>query len=473
MSAIVAIVGRPNVGKSTLFNRLVGKRQAIECDEEGTTRDPVTSFVYEEKVDYLLIDTGGLEFDESEGSIEEDTQTQARLAANEADVILFCVNTQEELTRNDELAAQYLRKTAKNKPIFLIGTKADSGKSSDEYPEIFNLGINEESLHFTSSTQGLGIKHLKSDLAKFLNTEGYGKRYQREEGDTAPPRISFFGRPNAGKSSMINTLLKRNECIVSDEAGTTRDSKDVEYQLEDRSYTLVDTAGVRRQSKIDDPIEKFSVMRSFKAIAESDVVVYLVDSETGVNAIDQKLLGELKNLKVGVIVAINKWDLREKGEESQKRFYNYLSKKIPFMPWAPVLFTSNITKKNLLKLFPMIDGIVMERQKKIPTGELNSFLQEVSNLHPPAGLKNKRPRLKYITQTGINPPQFKILGSKLDFLHWSYQRYFEHRMRDAYGFEGTGIDIEYKNGSSNPYDESGGQKNWRAVKKGNFKRENL
>jgi len=306
-----------------------------------------------------------------------------------------------------------------------------------------------------------------------LTAQRFGKRYQREEGDISPPRISFFGRPNAGKSSMINTLLKRNECIVSSEAGTTRDTKDIEYTKDDRSYILVDTAGVRRQSKIDDPIEKFSVMRSFRAISESDVVVYLVDSEVGVNSIDQKLLGELKNLKVGVIVAVNKWDLREGGEEAQKRFFQYLSRKIPFMPWAPLVFTSNITKKNLLKLFPMIDGIILERQKKIPTGEINSFLEEVSNLHPPAGLKNKRPRLKYITQIGINPPQFKVHGSQLDYLHWSYQRYFEHRMRDAYGFEGTGIDIEYKNSSSNPYDASGGKKNWRAVRKGTFKKENL
>lgn len=473
MSAIVAIVGRPNIGKSTLFNRIVGKRQAIECDESGTTRDTVSSFVIEEKVDYLLIDTGGLEFDEISGDIEEDTQTQARIAANEADVIIFCVDTKEDITKNDELAAQFLRQSEEGKPIFLVGTKADDGKTELDYPEIFNLGIKEESLHFVSSTQGYGIQDLKKKLASFLHKEGYGKRYVRAEDDISPPRITFFGRPNAGKSSMINRLMKRQACIVSSEEGTTRDTKDVEFTLNNKNYILVDTAGVRRKSRVKDVIEKFSVMRSLRAIAESDVVVYLVDADVGVNAIDQKLIGELKNLKTGVIIAVNKWDLREQGEESQKRFYNYLSRKIPYMPWVPVLFTSSKTKKNLLKFFPMVDDIVAQRAQKFKTTELNAFLQELVNLHPPAGLRNKQPRLKYMTQVGVNPPHFKIQGSKLDFLHWSYQRYLEHRMRDAFGFEGTGIEIEYKNGSVNPYDEKGGAKNWRAVNKGTFKRENL
>ncbi len=473
MAAIVAIVGRPNVGKSTLFNRLVGKRQAIEADESGTTRDPVTSFVESEKVDYLLVDTGGLEFDEADGDIEEDTQTQARIAASEADIILFCVNTQEDLTRNDEMAAQFLRQVEDGKPVFLIGTKADDGTNELDYPEIFNLGIKEESLHFVSSTQGRGIKELKTKLEKYLDKQGYGKRFKRDDDDLSPPRIAFFGRPNAGKSSMINRLLKKQACIVSSREGTTRDTKDVEFVLNDKKYILVDTAGVRRKSRVDDPIEKFSVMRSFKAIAEADIVVYLVDAGVGVNSIDQKLIGELKLLKTGVIIAVNKWDLREQGEESQKRFYGYLSRKVQYLPWAPVLFTSSKTKKNLLKFFPMVDDIMIERSKKYQTGELNAFLQEIVNLHPPAGLRNKQPRLKYMTQVGINPPHFKIQGSKLDFLHWSYQRYLEHRMRDAFGFEGTGIELEYKNGSSNPYDEKGGAKNWRAVNKGTFKRENL
>ncbi len=472
MAAIVAIVGRPNVGKSTLFNRLVGKRQAIEADESGTTRDPVTSFVESEKVDYLLVDTGGLEFDEAEGDIEEDTQTQARIATNEADVILFCVNTQEEITRNDELAAQFLRQVEEGKPVFLVGTKADDGRTELDYPEIFTLGIHEESLHFVSSTQGRGVKELKAKLEQYLYKEGYGKRFKRDEDDVSPPRVAFFGRPNAGKSSMINCLLKKKACIVSDREGTTRDTKDVEFVLHEKKYILVDTAGVRRKSRVDDPIEKFSVMRSFKAIAEADIVIYLLDAEGGVNAIDQKLIGELKILKTGVIIAVNKWDLREQGEESQKRFYHYLSRKVPYMPWVPVLFTSSKTKKNLLKFFPIIDDIMKQRSQKISTGELNAFLQEVVSLHPPAGLKNKQPRLKYMTQVGVNPPHFKIMGSKLDFLHWSYQRYLEHRMRDAFGFDGTGIVLEYKNGSSNPYDE-GGAKNWRAVNKGKFKKENL
>jgi GTP-binding protein len=473
MSAIIAIIGRPNVGKSTLFNRIIKQRKAIECNESGTTRDTVSEFVESEKVDYLLVDTGGLEFDIQSSTIEEDTQKQARIAIDQADVILFCINTQEPLTNNDELAANLLRAKQDRKPIFIIGTKADSGITEAQYPEIFSLGIKTENIFFTSSNQNSGIKQLKNSIENHLINEGYGKRYKREVGDKSPPRISFFGRPNAGKSSMINCLLKKEVCIVSEEEGTTRDSKDIEYRLNDKNYILVDTAGIRRKSKVNNVTEKFSVMRSMKAISESDVVIYLIDAEVGVNSIDQKLIGELKKLKPGVIIAVNKWDLKEQGEDSQKRFYNYLSKKIPFLPWAPVIYTSSNIKKNLLKFFPIVDDIVKERCKSLPTGELNSFLQEVISLHPPAGLKNKKPRFKYIVQKGINPPHLMVYGSKLDFLHWSYQRYFEHRLRDAYGFYGTGIDIEYKNGSSNPYDKDGGAKNWRAVKKGNFKEENL
>lgn len=472
MSAVVAIIGRPNVGKSTLFNKVLKKRTAIECDQSGTTRDPVTALYEGSKVDFLLVDTGGLEFSDTNGSIEEDTQAQARVAAMEADVLVFCVNTKEEITENDSLVAEFLRKNVGKKPIFLVGTKADNGGGEEEFPEIYSLGIDSHSVHFVSSKQNKGVKVFLEKLEFFLHAQGYGKRYIRSEEDLTPPRISFFGRPNAGKSSYVNAVLQREECIVSDVAGTTRDRKDTQLQWNHKMYHLIDTAGIRKRSKISDPIEKYSVMRSFQAIAESDVVVYLLDATQGVTAMDQKLLGELKTLKTGVIIAVNKWDTREKGEEEQKRFLGYFGRKVPFLPYAPVIFTSAVNRRGVMRIFEMTDDIIEERSQKISTGQLNSFLTEITHLHPPSGLKNTRPRMKYITQKNINPPHFVVHGSKLDFLHWSYQRYFEHRMRDAFGFHGTGIEIEYKNSGKNPYSDSQ-KKNWKAVKKGKFKEENL
>lgn len=473
MAAIVAIVGRPNIGKSTLFNRLIGKRKAIECDESGTTRDPITSLYEGKNIDFLLVDTGGLEFDESVGSIEADTQTQARVAAKQADLILFCVDVKEEITRNDELAAQFLREHVRHTPIFLVGTKADSGESIIDHPELYSLGIHADESLCVSALHAKGLKLLLDKIEYTLEKLGHKKRFIRTEEDTSAPRVSFLGAPNAGKSSFINGLLQRKECIVSEIAGTTRDAKEIPFHYLGNDYLLVDTAGIRRKSKIDDIIEKFAVMRSFQSALESDVVVYLVDNSKGITAMDQKLIGELVEMKTGLIIAVNKWDLNEKGEEAQERFRKYINRKLPFVPWAPVIFTSATEKKNIMKIFSMVSGIVQIRAQKFKTGELNSFVQEVIHLHPPAGLKNKHPKLKYMTQVGINPPCFKVFGSHLDFLHWSYSRYFEHRLRDAFGLEGTGITIEYKNGTKNPYNPEGGKKNWRAVKKGTFKEENL
>ncbi len=473
MAAVVAIVGRPNIGKSTLFNRLIGSRKAIECDVEGTTRDPITALHEGENVDFLLVDTGGLEFDELAGTIEEDTQAQARIAATQADLILFCVDTKSEITRNDERAAEFLRKNVRHTPIFLVGTKADGGGHISEYPELFSLGVNAEESLAVSALHAKGLRTLLEKIEHTLEKLGHKKRFVREESDQSPPRISFLGMPNAGKSSFVNALVQRKECIVSEIAGTTRDCKEIPFHFLGNDYVLVDTAGIRRKSKIDDIIEHFAVMRSFQAALQSDVVVYLVDNSKGITAMDQKLIGELLDMKTGVIIAVNKWDLSEKGEDAQDRFRKYINRKLPFIPWAPVIFTSATEKKNIMKIFEIANGIVQMRAQKFSTGELNSFLQEVIHLHKPAGLKNMHPKMKYMTQTGINPPQFRIFGSHLDFLHWSYQRFLEHRFRDAFGFEGTGITLEYKNGTPNPYDLGGGKKNWRAVKKGNFKEENL
>lgn len=473
MAAVVAIVGRPNIGKSTLFNRIVGSRKAIECDVEGTTRDSITALHEGKNVDFLLVDTGGLEFDEAKGSIEEDTQSQARIAATQADLILFCVDVKSEITRNDELAAQFLRENVRHAPIFIIGTKADGGEHISEYPDLYSLGVNADESMTVSALHAKGLRVLIEKIEQTLEKLGHKKRFIREETDTSPPRISFLGMPNAGKSSFVNALVQRNDCIVSEIAGTTRDAKEIPFHFLGNDYILVDTAGIRRKSKIDDIIEHFAVMRSFQSALQSDVVVYLIDNSKGITAMDQKLIGELLEMKTGVIIAVNKWDLSEKGEEAQERFRRYINRKLPFMPWAPVIFTSATEKKNIMKIFEIANGIVQIRAQKFTTGELNSFLQEVIHLHKPAGLKNMHPKIKYMIQSGINPPQFKIFGSHLDFLHWSYQRYLEHRFRDAFGFEGTGITIEYKNGSKNPYDPEGGKKNWRAVKKGNFKEENL
>ncbi|MEI7511642.1 MAG: ribosome biogenesis GTPase Der [Candidatus Peregrinibacteria bacterium] len=449
MPAIVAIVGRPNVGKSTLFNRALGERRAIESDVAGTTRDTITALYEGEKVDFLLVDTGGLEFEETGGSIESDTQVQARLAASEADLILFCIDTKEELTRNDYETAQLLRK--QKKPVFLVGTKADSGNRAEDFPEIFSLAVGDGDPFFISAAHNRGVQGLLDAIETHLEKRSFQKRFKHDDDSTAPIRLAFLGRPNAGKSSLVNAILGKDECIVSDIPGTTRDSKHTEISRDGQEFSLIDTAGIRQRSNISDRLEKYAVMRSFQAIAECDIALYILDAKEGVTAQDLRILGEIQNMYTGVILIINKWDTQEKGQEEQAKFLNYLHREIQFLPWAPVLFVSALNKKNIPQIFPLAKNVFLERQKRIGTGELNAFLKEAQHLHTPAGTKNTRPRIKYGTQVEVSPPHFIFFGAQLSLIHFSYKRYLEHRIRDAFGFDGTGIKMEYRTADKNPY----------------------
>lgn len=454
MPALVTIIGRPNVGKSTLFNRIIGERRAIESPISGTTRDKITALYEGEKTDALFVDTAGIEFSDSTSDLEENVQAQARIAAQEADLILFCVDTKEEYTQKDFAVAEFLRKNIKKTPIFIIGTKADSGMTPDLFSELFSLGIPGAEVFLLSAAHYKGVRELLQAIDSHLFLRGFGKRFLREEKTISPIRLSLLGRPNVGKSSLTNAIIGKEVAVVSSISGTTRDTNMIDFSRDNASFRLIDTAGIRRRSKREeDPIEKYSVLRSLQTIHECDIVLFVVDALEGVTAQDAKILSEINEAFSGIILVVNKWDEQEKGEESQKRFLAHIRRQISFLPWIPVVFLSAKTKKNVDRIFPAANAIFDERKKKIGTGKLNAFLQEIQLLHIPAGMKNTKPRMKYMTQIGVHPPHFVVFGSKLDSLHFSYQRYFENRLRDAFGFEGTGIKIEYRNGAKNPYEQ--------------------
>jgi GTP-binding protein len=423
---IVAIVGRANVGKSSLFNAIIGRREAIVANEPGTTRDSIVAKASYGKKDFWLVDTAGMKdaTDEFEFTIQE----QILQAADSADIVMVVVEANIHITEEDRRIAKMILKT--KKPVFLVVNKSDK-KGSLAYKDFQKLGIKQ--IYFTSTTQNKGLEELVQSISNELPQATI---------DSDPNRIklAILGRPNVGKSQLFNSLSKKQQAIVADRAGTTRDINRVIVKYNKQEIELLDTAGIRRNGRIEVGIEKFSVIRSLSAIEEADVCLLLMDVNELGTQLDQKIAGLIKEAGKGLILVVSKWDsVIDKDAFTRDKLAPMIQREFIFVPWAPLIFTSSITGQNVTKIFDLTSEIYRNRQKKITTAELNRWLRSAVDEHPPAGLKNSHPKLNYITQTEEDTPNFKVFGSHTKLLHWSYKRYLEKRMREKYGFEGTPI----------------------------------
>lgn len=423
---IVAIVGRANVGKSSLFNAVLRSREAIVAQEPGTTRDSITAKATYNGRDFWLVDTAGIK--DPEDDFELTIQEQITQAAESADVIWVVIESNVILTQEDRRVAKMALKS--KKPVFLVVNKIDKQPkaTTDQYK---GLGIKD--IVLTSTTQNSGIDDLLDELVSVI------PRTQMQE-DEDRIRVAVLGRPNVGKSYLFNTLAKKQQAIVADRAGTTRDVNRTVVRYQGREIELMDTAGIRRSGKIGQGVERFSVLRSLSAIEQSDVCLLLMDANELNVALDQKIAGMIKESGKGTVLVVSKWDeLEDKTAFSRDQLAAQIKHNYDFMPWAPLIFTSSVTGQNVIKLFDIALEIYEARKTLIKTTELNRWLKSVTIKHPPAGLKNRSPKLNYIVQEDDNPTNFKVYGAHTKFLHWSYKRFMERELREKYGFAGTPI----------------------------------
>lgn len=423
---IVAIVGRANVGKSSLFNAVLDRREAIVAKEAGTTRDSIMAKASWNDQDFWLVDTAGMK--DAEDEFEFTIQEQIQQAAESADLIWVLVEADSQITEDDRRVAKLALKS--RKPVFLVVNKVD--KLRGESAPFERLGIKE--IHKTSTTQRRGIDQLLNQTITLLPKATIEQNPDRL-------RIALLGRPNVGKSQLFNALAKKQQAIVADRAGTTRDINRTTIRHKNKDIELLDTAGIRRSGKIERGIEHFSVLRTLSGIEEANVCLLLIDvNEIGVQ-LDQKIAGLIKEAGKGLIIVVTKWDVAE-GKDAFTR--DALAPKIAhifdFVPWAPLIFTSAVTGQNVTKLFDLAQEIHLRRQQRIPTKDLNKWLHDVIDRHPPAGLKNRQPKLNYMVQETDNPiPAFKVFGSQTKFLHWSYKRYLDRKFRETYDYDGTPV----------------------------------
>ncbi len=437
---IIAIVGRPNVGKSSLFNRLIRKRLAVTHEQAGTTRDRIYFQIDMDGIPAILVDTGGLEYGKKE-NIEADIQSQARIAMNEADLILFVVDVAEGLTANDYEAANLLRKSGKN--IVFIANKCDHPGMEENVHEMTSLGFGEPLK--VSAIHKIGIEELRETLAETLKKTGWKKQQERAERKENAVHICFIGIPNAGKSSLVNAILGKEKLIVSEVAGTTRDATDTEVTYNEQKYNLIDTAGLRRRGKIAPGLEKLSALRSLEAIERTDVVCLILDYQRGIRKQDLHISSYAQDAKKGLLLIVNKSDLMKDAEAERNRFVRVLRHRFDFLPWVPVLFVSALKNKNTGKILELAHQIYRERFKQINHDELEGFLKEVTHRHIPPKTTITTPKIYAMEQTGINPPAFTFLVNDERAFHFSYRRYLENEIRKKYDFTGTGIRMIYKN----------------------------
>ena len=424
---IVAVVGRPNVGKSTLFNALAGGRISIVKDTPGITRDRIYADVTWLDRTFTLVDTGGIEPD-SRDIILSQMREQAQIAMDTADVILFMVDVRQGLQDADAKVADMLRRC--HKPVVLAVNKTDDFQKymADVY-EFFNLGIGTPIP--VSAAGRLGIGELLDEVTShFPEEESAGEEDER-------PRVAIVGKPNVGKSSVINKLIGENRVIVSDIAGTTRDAVDTEVIHNGREYVLIDTAGLRRKNKIKEELEKFMIIRTVGAVERADVVVLIIDAQEGVTEQDAKIAGIAHERGKGVIIAVNKWDLIEKDDKKIYKYKNRIREVLSYMPYAEILFISAKTGQRLAKLFDLIDVVIENHAQRVSTGVLNEIMTEAVALQQPPSDKGKRLKLYYITQVSVKPPTFVIFVNDRELMHFSYTRYLENKIREAFGFRGT------------------------------------
>ena len=440
MKPVVAIVGRPNVGKSTLFNKISGKRIAIVEDTPGITRDRIYANAEWLGREFTLIDTGGIE-PESSDIILSQMRNQANLAIETADVILFMVNVRDGMTAADKDIAAMLRKS--HKPVILVCNKVDNpGDPPMEAYEFYNLGLGDPVL--VSSSHGMGV----GDLLDMV-TEHFP-----EESDTAEDEdvtyVAIVGKPNAGKSSLVNRLLGEDRVIVSDIAGTTRDAIDSQLERNGKKYVLIDTAGMRKRGKIDENVERYSVVRALGSIDRADVCVIMIDACEGVTEQDTKIAGYVHDQGKAAVFAVNKWDLGEKETNTMRNFKDRLLEGFNFMMYAESAFISAKTGQRVDSLFEMIDLAAAENKKRISTGLLNDVINDAIAMVQPPSDKGKRLKIYYCTQASVKPPTFVLFVNNADLAHYSYVRYLENKLRDAFGFRGTPVKFIIREKGDNP-----------------------
>ena len=426
---VVAIVGRPNVGKSTLFNALAGEMISIVKDTPGVTRDRIYADVTWLDKSFTLIDTGGIEPDSGDIILSQ-MREQAQIAIDTADVIVFITDVQQGLVDSDAKVADMLRRS--QKPVVLVVNKVDSVQKymMDVY-EFYNLGIGEPIPVSAASMLGIGDM-LDEVIAHFPE-----RNAEEEEDDR--PKIAVIGKPNVGKSSLINKLTGEKRVIVSDIAGTTRDAIDTAVKYCGREYVFIDTAGLRRKSKIKEELERYSIIRAVTAVERADVVVIVIDATEGVTEQDAKIAGIAHDRGKGIIIAVNKWDAIEKNDKSVKEHSDRIRQVLSFMPYAEILFISAQTGQRLNKLYEMIDVVMANNSMRLATGVLNEIVAEAVAMQQPPSDKGKRLKIFYITQVSVKPPTFVVFVNDKKLMHFSYTRYIENRIRDAFGFRGTAL----------------------------------
>lgn len=430
---IVAIVGRPNVGKSTLFNRIIGSRVSIVEDTPGVTRDRIYQKAEWLGHNFTLVDTGGIVEYTAGDIIEEQIKYQAQLAIEEADLIIFVVDYRSGLMPDDWSVAEILRKTAK--PVILVVNKVENFSDTHLLAEFYSLGLGDPIP--VSAAHGMNIGDMLdlviSKLPKVTETE-----------DDDAIRVAVIGRPNVGKSSLVNYILGEERSIVSNIPGTTRDAIDSEIVINDRKYILVDTAGIRRRSRIMEATEKYSVIRSIRAVDRCHVALILIDAQEGVTEQDKRIAGLPHEAGKASIIVVNKWDLIPKDSKTMQKFDQELREQLGFMSYAPSVYVSALSGQRIPKLINLIDFVDNEAVKRIPTGVLNHYLEEITTLNPPPSDKGQNLKFFYVTQTGVRPPTFVIFANRPELVHFSYRRYMENKFREAFGFEGNPINFVFK-----------------------------
>lgn len=433
---LVAICGRPNVGKSTLFNRITGKQRAIIHGEEGITRDRTYGKAVWKDKPFRIVDTGGI-VENPVDPITEQMQQQVRQALDEAAVVLLVVDAQQPITRVDEQLRDELFRLGK--PIVLAANKLDNATMAANRYDFYELGLGEP--YAVSSGHGIGIDDLLDAIAAHLPAVDPAL-LEEDVPDDSRTRIAIVGKPNVGKSSFVNALLNEQRAIVTDIPGTTRDAIDIEFTWKDKEYLLIDTAGLRRKGKIDEEVERFSVARSLRAINRSDVVFLMVDAVEGISEQDKRIVSYITERGVGLVLIWTKWDLVEDKEAAYKKLADEIELKAPFLKYVPYVTISNITRQRIFKTLEYADDVKTATEKRIPTAELNRFLEDAVREHAIPTRKGKSVRIYYMTQASIKPTTFLLFCNNKELLHWSYIRYLENALRERFGFQGIPLIME-------------------------------
>lgn len=446
---LVALVGRPNAGKSTLFNRIIGRRLAVVSDVPGTTRDRLYADADWAGVHFTVVDTGGIELLDGWHTepLSEDSEQflplirkQAAVAIQDADVIVQVVDGQSGVTAADREVADILRQS--KKPIVVAANKLESSKLWDDAVEFYELALGE--VFAISALHGAGTGDLLDAITEAILEIAPDAAEEEEEEDDDSIKVAILGKPNAGKSTLLNKLIGEERAIVSPIAGTTRDAVDTKLTWDGQEFTLIDTAGIRRRGKIDPGVEKYSVLRAIKAMKRADVTLLLIDASAGITAQDTHIAGMLQEESAAVIILVNKWDAIEKDSFTIYEFEKQLRHEFNFISYAPILFISALTGQRVSKILPKVQEVAETRQFRIPTADMNKWMRDVTTQHPPPSKAGKRVKFFYATQVSVAPPTIVMFVNKPEWVHFSYERYLENRLRETYPFEGTPVRLFFR-----------------------------